>query len=118
MALALEALEVTLQPANATQVVPVADPELAPEERLRRLVARSARPVDEPSGRDLAGWLRDIVEDPQQAWRSSAVSACALYAAKARGLLGTMDTRRARALGEPAIDEVLALAGHGRPSVP
>ncbi|MET0773192.1 MAG: hypothetical protein ABWZ82_08920 [Candidatus Limnocylindrales bacterium] len=114
VALALEALEVTLDPAEARQVLPLAGPGLASAERLGALSAALHDPGDtHPAASDLAGWLRDIVEDPDAAWRSAWVTACALFAADARGLLAGIDTRRARALGDPAVDEVLAA---GRPA--
>jgi hypothetical protein len=110
VALALEALEVTLSPEEAKLVLPLARPDATPAERLRAFTA--APSVDEPAPpADLAGWLRDIVEDRQATWRSSWATACALSVARSRDLLRGIDTSRARAVADPAIDELLDVAG-------
>ena len=59
------------------------------------------------------GWLRDLVADADGQWRSAWLRACAIHAAKARGVLGQVDVRAARALGDPIIDEVLGSASTG-----
>ena len=73
-------------------------------ERLGRLPAEVAS--ERPS--DLAEWLRDLVEDPRDDWRSDWLRACAIHFAKTRSLLGQCNLGRARALGDPVIDEVLS----------
>jgi hypothetical protein len=118
VALALEALAVTLDPTEASRVLPLATPELTPETRLERLAGtRAGSSATAPASSDLAGRLRDIVEDPGDAWRSAWLTACALYAARTRGLMADIDTRRARALGDPAIDEQVAAVEQPWPSV-
>jgi hypothetical protein len=100
-ALALEALDVLLGPEDSKLVVPLLQPGLSILERLARLPTALADGVP----RDLVGFLRDIVEDPRERWRSTWLRACAIHAAKARGLLDAMDTGAARAIGDPIIDE-------------
>jgi hypothetical protein len=117
VALALEALEVTLAPAELKQVLLLARPDMAPEDRLDGSATQRTAGLGFPSVHDAAAWLRDIVEDRHGEWRSAWLSACALYAATARGLLDGIDTQRVRAMQDPAIDEVLAL-GEPRRSIP
>jgi hypothetical protein len=100
--LALEALEVLLSPLEAKKVVPLLAPGLAVAERLDRLPAPAG---DAPA--DLGGWLKDLVEDVDGHWRSTWLRACAIHAAKARGVLDQFDLDAARALGDPIIDELL-----------
>ena len=64
---------------------------------------------------DAAGWLRDLVEDRHDDWRSPWLRACAIRAARLTGRLGGIDLGRARALGDPVVDEELALAATGPP---
>ena len=102
-ALALEALEVLLTPADSRRVLPLLQPELSVSDRLNRLRTPSK---DAPA--DLLGILRDIVADTGGDWRSAWLCACALHAAKGRNVLDRLDLDAARALGDPAIDEVLS----------
>ena len=102
-ALAFEALDVLLDPAEANWVLALLHPDLSIPERLARLTADLA--TDSPT--DLAGWLRDLVEDPEGRWASPWLRACAIHAAGARGLLDHMDLAQARAAGDPLIDEEL-----------
>jgi hypothetical protein len=104
-ALAREALDVLLSPAESKQVLPLLQPGLPIAQRLDQLPApASGGPTD------LAGWLRDLVEDADDQWRSNWLRACAVHAANARGVLDRMDVDAARALGDPIIDEVLSSA--------
>jgi hypothetical protein len=117
-ALALEALEVTLDPAHGRQILALVDAELATKHRLERLAEASAGAPDGSGPQGLTDLLREIVADPRDDWRSAWVTACAMYTAQARGTWDLLDTRRAQALDDPAIDELLALAGSLHPSVP
>jgi hypothetical protein len=110
-ALALEALDVLLGPEESRLVVPLLHPALSIPERLARLPAELAG----GGPTDLVGFLRDIVEDPREGWRSTWLRACAIYAAKARSLLELMDLGAARAIGDSIIDEALggAMASSG-----
>ena len=94
-ALAREALEVVVGPAQARIILPVLDPESGPSTRPAR--------VD--------GVLRDLVEDAEGHWRSSWLRACALHAARARGAVDEIDLSAARALGDPIVDEELQRSG-------
>jgi hypothetical protein len=101
-ALALEALDVLLGPAESRLVLPLLNPDLAVSARLAQLPP----PVgDTPT--NLLDWIRDLVEDADGAWDSTWLRACALHAAKARGMLDRLDLAAARALGDPIIDEIL-----------
>jgi hypothetical protein len=102
-ALALEALDVVLGPEGSKSIVALLHPVLSIPERLSRLPTELAD--DGPS--DLVGFLRDIVEDPRERWRSTWLRACAIHAAKARGLLEMMDVGAARTIGDSIIDEAL-----------
>ena len=102
-ALALEALTVVLGPAESRPVLALLHPELSVPERLARLSAEL--PTDGPS--DLDAWLRNLVEDPGGQWGATWLRACAMHAARARGLLDSMDLATARAAGDPLIDEEL-----------
>jgi hypothetical protein len=106
--LALEALEVVLGPAESKQVLALLQPGLPLSERLNQLP-----PPSSEGPTDLVGWLQDLVADADGHWRSAWLRACALHAAKARGLLGPEDVRAARALGDPIIDEVVGSASTG-----
>jgi hypothetical protein len=103
-AMAAEALGVLLRPEEARQVVAILDPALQPAERLARLPATPG-PAVGPSVAD--GWLRDLIEDPDDIWRSPWVRACAIHTARRRGLLAGMDLAAARALGDGDVDEEL-----------
>jgi hypothetical protein len=103
-ALAVEALEVALGPVESKHVVPVLHPDLAIEERLARLGSAGAGP---PSAE---ACLRDLIQDAGDQWRSPWLRACAIHAGRARGLLDQVDLARARALGDPVVDEELGLA--------
>ena len=103
-ALALEALAVLLGPDHATPLLALLEPDVSISERLRRLRGDNAN--DGPD--DLTGWLRDLVEDLHDDWRSPWLRACAMHAASGRGLLDTFDLGRVRALGDPIVNEVLA----------
>ena len=114
-ALAVEALEVAVGTAEAGLLGALLDRRLTPSERLERL---AAAPGVTTARRDAEAWLRDIVEDADDAWRSSWLRACAIHAAAARGLLDRVDLTAARAAGDPVVDEELRLAATGpaRPS--
>ena len=100
-ALAVEALDVALGPTESRQVLPIVQPDLPVDERLARLgTPHDARP-------DPEGCLRDLIGDVDGHWRSAWLRACAIHAAKARGILGQVDVTAARALGDPIVDEVL-----------
>ncbi len=101
-ALAMEALGVQLSRAESNRVLPLLQPDVPIEQRQGLLAAWAS---DAPT--DLAGWLRDLVEDADDRWRSNWLRACAIHAANARGVLDEMDVRAARALGDPIIDEAL-----------
>jgi TLC ATP/ADP transporter len=106
-ALAVEALTVELGVDEAARVLAVIDPGLTDAERLDRLGSQVAMPTDGD------GWFRDLVEDPDDAWRSPWLRACAIHSAAARGVLATMDTAAARRVGDPIIDEELDRAERG-----
>jgi hypothetical protein len=106
-ALALETLEVHLDAASR-HLIPLLLPALPVAERLGRMPSPAA---SDPT--DVAGWLRDLVEDRDDAWRSPWLRACAIHAAVARGLLAGFELDAARALGDPVIDEELARAAAG-----
>jgi hypothetical protein len=105
-ALAVEALEVTLGPTATSQVAPLLHPDLDDAERLRQM-AGIVLDGDLPG--NLEGWLREIVSDAEARWDSTWLRACALHAAKARGLLDRLDLTAVRALDDPLIDEVLGI---------
>lgn len=73
---ALEMLEVTVGRALAPTVVAVVDPLLSDAARHSELERRVVGPH-----RDLDGWLRDLVADPDRTWDDPWLRACALYAA-------------------------------------
>jgi hypothetical protein len=106
-ALAAEALEVALGSTEARLVVPLLAPHLRPAERLARISPPGMAAV-EPL--DAEGWLRDLVEDPEDQWRSGWLRACAVRAARGRGVLDGIDITAARNVGDPVIDEELGLA--------
>lgn len=110
-ALALEALDVLLSPAESRQVLPLLHPDLPVSERLDQLPAPGS---DSPT--DVVGWLQDLVADADGHWHSNWLRACAVHAAKGRSVLDQVDVDAARALGDPIIDEVLSSAstGNGR----
>ena len=107
-ALALEALSVLLSPAESRQVLPLLHPDLPVSERLDQLPA-----LESDSPTDLVGWLRNLVGDADGHWRSNWLRACAVHAAKTRGVLDRVDEDAARALGDPIVDEVLRSASTG-----
>jgi hypothetical protein len=100
--LAVEALEVVVGRPEAASLLAVLDPALGPEARLTGLGGDGAT-----QRRD---WLRDLVEDPEDAWRAPWLRACAIRAARHADALGAMDLRPARGLRDPVVDEELALA--------
>jgi hypothetical protein len=104
-AIALEAVEVAIGPADARRVAPLLDPSLPIADRLARLAADPSAPGD------ATGWLRDLVEDPAGRWRSPWLRACAIHAAAGRDGLGTFDLSGARSLGDPIVEEELRAAG-------
>jgi hypothetical protein len=106
-ALAVEALEVGIGPAESRPVVALIDPRLTPSERLGRLMPPDRATADPRPAED---WLRDLVEDANQGWRSAWLRACAIHVAGARGLLGRFDLSSVRALGDPVVDEELGSA--------
>ena len=83
--------------------------------RRRIALARLSPCSDAPTGVD--GWLRDLVEDPASAWRSAWLRACAIHAARGRGLLARIDLAAAHALGDPIVEEELACTGSARAKV-
>ena len=93
--LAHEAVEVVVGPAPARVILPLLDPEERP----------AARPAQ------VAGVLRDLVEDADGHWRSGWLRACALHAARARDILDEIDLSAARAIGDPIVDEELRGSG-------
>ncbi len=101
-ALAVEALEVLLGASEARVVAAILLPDLPHQQRLARL---PDQPVDLPV--DAAGWLRDLVADPGDHWRSAWLRACAVHAATARGFLDPVAAAAARQLGDPIVDELL-----------
>jgi hypothetical protein len=111
-ALAVEALEVGVGPTESRLVVPLLDPSLTPAQRLG-LLGPPARAAAAP--RDVEDWLRDLVEDTDDDWRSAWLRACAIHSAGACGLLGRVDLAPARALGDQVVDEELRVAAGGVP---
>jgi hypothetical protein len=101
-ALAWEALDVLLDSRESTMVraALLSDPASA------AALDRSLGAADDTPF-DIVHWLRELVEDPDDQWRSSWLTACALYAARERGVLPAMDVTRARAVGDPVIAEEL-----------
>ncbi|HSJ28395.1 MAG TPA: hypothetical protein VLB67_09295 [Acidimicrobiia bacterium] len=73
---AVETVEVHLSPGTARLVTPILDDRLTDAERLAQL----RRSTDVP-GFDLSGALRDMSDDPEDAWRSPWLAACAIHAA-------------------------------------
>ena len=102
-ALAHEALGVLLGTEQSRLVLALLQPDLSIPERLGRLPQAFAG----DGLTDLDGWLRDLVEDRDGRWSSTWLRACAIHAARARGLLEGLDLGPARALHDPIIDEVL-----------
>src|SRR4029453_1794729 len=82
-ALAVEALTVELGVDEAARVLAVIDPGLTDAERLDRLRSQVALPTEGD------GWVAHLVEDPDGAWRSPWLRACAIHSAAARGVLAT-----------------------------
>ena len=82
--LAVEALGVLLRTEGAAVLIALLAPARTPGERLALL----AHPVDGPA--DPGGWLRELVEDPGEVWRSPWLRACAIRAARVRGVVDTM----------------------------
>jgi hypothetical protein len=110
LALAIEAVEVALPADEARIVLAVLQPDLSPEERIARLPAPDGEaPVD------LGGWLRDLVEDRQDRWRSPWLRACAIRTARLLGGLRGIALDGARTMGDPIVDEELALAAAAQP---
>ena len=109
-ALAVEALEVAVGSAESRLVVALLDARLEPAQRLERL-APPTRSAAAP--RDVEDWLRDLVEDADQGWRSAWLRACAIHVAGACGALARMDLASARVLSDPVVDEELASAATG-----
>jgi hypothetical protein len=99
--LAVEAIAVVLGSAGSKRVLPVLRLDLTVEERLTGLLAQYIAP---PHPEDC---LRDLIRDVDGHWRSAWLRACAIHAAKARGILGQVDVTAARALGDPIVDEEL-----------
>ena len=106
-ALAAEALGVLLG-RDAAPLLALLEPGRTPAERLARLTRIPDGP-DVPGGPD--SWLRDLVEDPAERWRSPWLRACAIRAARLRGAAGSLDLGPARAVRDPVIDEEIALVG-------
>lgn len=104
-ALAGEALEVLLASAESKVVGAILLADLPVPERLQRL---PDAPADAPADAD--GWVRDLVADAGEHWRSAWLRACAVYAAQARGVLDQAGAASARALGDPIVDEALVRA--------
>lgn len=91
--LALELLESAADRDAVDLAVTLIDPALDAPERLSRLDG------DAPPRTDLAGWLTDLIADPEGRWLSSWLRACALYAGPA--VLGPAVT----AIAEPWVDD-------------
>jgi hypothetical protein len=102
-ALAVEAVQVVLEPGEASLARALIHPDLTAEARLEQLTASAVVP-----SRDVVDCLRDIAEDAGGEWRSPWLRACALHAARGRNALDDFDLAPARALGDPIVDEVLA----------
>ena len=100
-ALAVEALTVELGADQTAAVLAVLDPSLGAADRLRRIGARAVAPTAP------GGLIRELIEDRTDTWRSPWLRACAIHAAAAHGDLGSIDTSRARKVGDPIIDEEL-----------
>ena len=103
-ALAVEALGVLLGAEESRLVLALLRPGLSTSQRRDSLPPVWAG--DEAT--DVVGWLRDLVEDPDNRWRLNWLRACAVYAARERGLLDRLELGPARALRDPMIDEVLS----------
>jgi hypothetical protein len=101
--MAMEAIGVLLAPEEARAVVAVVSPAGDPGGGRAHLPAPPGAPVD------VAGWVRDLVEDRGGAWRSPWLRACAIRAARDRGELASLDLGPARAVGDPLIEEELAI---------
>jgi hypothetical protein len=104
-ALAVEALEVGIGTEEAHLVVALLEPRLVPAQRLERL---SPPEHNSAAPSDVEDWLRDLIEDLDQRWRSPWLRACAIHVASACGVLDRIDLASARALGDPVVDEELA----------
>ena len=102
--LAFEALEVVLGAAAAARLAPVLDTRNPPEDRLRRLLVRTGAAATDGGAHAV---LADLVEDRQHVWRSTWVRACAVRAARDRGITDELDLVPARALRDPMVDEEL-----------
>jgi hypothetical protein len=110
-ALAIEAMDVLLTPEDRDLVGPILRPGWTAAERLARLERLPDVAQPGSSAPDLDAWLRDLIEDPAADWRSPWLRACAVHAAAARGMLSSIELEAARALGDPVVDEELAIAG-------
>jgi hypothetical protein len=110
-ALAIEAMDVLLTPEDRDLVGPILRPGWTAAERLARLEQLPDVAQPGSSAPDLDAWLRDLIEDPAADWRSPWLRACAVHAAAARGILASIELEAARALGDPVVDEELAIAG-------
>ena len=111
-AVAAEALEVVIGASGSRSVAPLLDPALRSPERLARL-----RPADATRvGLDAQRWIRDLVEDPDDEWRSPWLRACAIRAANRRGLRDRFDLASAAAVHDAIVDEELHCAGGRRHS--
>ena len=99
-ALALEALGATLPRWDATVALALLRADAPHAEQLAGLVPLDAsdRPTD---------WLADLVDDPDDRWRSPWLRACALYTARVQGL----DIGSPAPIDDPDVAEVLAWSG-------
>jgi hypothetical protein len=102
--LALEALEVAAGSSTARSVQPLLRSHSSAAER----PAPPTRDVGAPRGG--TGWLCDLVEDPADRWRSPWLRACAIHAARGRGVLAQCDVTAAGVLADPVVEEELAAA--------
>jgi hypothetical protein len=115
-ALPIEALTVTLTRAELQLVTALVDPARDAVSRHARLEAvdlggsTPARARTVMPNRDVAAWLRDLVEDADAAWRSPWLRACAIRAAAAGGHLERFDLEPARALDDRTVDEEIDAA--------
>jgi hypothetical protein len=95
--------------AEARRLLAVLDATLAPRDARRVLDPHAPAGAAGSAGfPDRGAVLRDLVEDPERAWRSPWLRACAIRAARRAGVLEGFDVAPARALHDPVIDEELA----------
>jgi hypothetical protein len=74
-ALGVEALDVVLSRQEAAAALPLLQPRLTPAERSAAISARA------PAPRSADEWIADILDDPDDVWRSPWLATCARHAA-------------------------------------